>query len=49
MFKDKSKFDAQNRFVSSLITQVVDNKKKKKIYKMLDQAPSTKYSRVKEF
>ena len=30
MFKDKSKFDVQNAVVGSLITQVVDNKKKKK-------------------
>ena len=28
LFKDKSKFDVQNPFVGSLITQVVDNKKK---------------------
>ena len=30
MFKDKSKFDAQNHAVGVLITQVVDNKKKKR-------------------
>ena len=30
MFKDKSKFDVQNPVVGSLITQVADNKKKKK-------------------
>ena len=30
MFKDKSKFDVQNPVVGSLITQVVDNKKKRK-------------------
>ena len=30
MFKDNSKFDAQNPVVSSLITQVVDNKKRRK-------------------
>ena len=30
MFKDKSKFDVQNLVVGSLITQVVDNNKKKK-------------------
>ena len=30
MFKDKSKFDVQNPGVGSLITQVVDNKKKEK-------------------
>ena len=30
MFKDKSKFDVQNPVVGLLITQVVDNKKKKK-------------------
>ena len=29
-FKDKSKFDVQNPVVSSLIMQVVDNKKKRK-------------------
>ena len=29
MFKDNSKFDVQNPIVSSLIAQVVDNKKKK--------------------
>ena len=39
MFKDKSKFDVQNPVVSSLITQVVDNKKKEKeILRALDQA-----------
>ena len=37
IFKDKSKFDAQNPVISSLITQVVDNKKK-----VLHQAPSIK-------
>ena len=41
MFKDKSKFDVQNPVVGSLITQVVDNKKKEKeILRALDQAPS---------
>ena len=30
MFKDKSKFDVENPVVGSLITQVVDNKKKQK-------------------
>ena len=30
LFKDKSKFDVQNPFVGSLITQVVNNKKNKK-------------------
>ena len=30
MFKDKSKFDVQNPVAGSLITQVVDNKKKRK-------------------
>ena len=43
MFKDKSKFDVQNPVVGSLITQVVDNKKKEKeILRALDQAPSIK-------
>ena len=43
MFKDKSKFDVQNPVVGSLITQVVDNKKKEKeILRVLDQAPSIK-------
>ena len=43
MFKDKSKFDVQNPVVSSLITQVVDNKKnEKEILRALDQAPSIK-------
>ena len=32
MFKDKSKFDVQNPAVGSLITQAVDNKKKKKTF-----------------
>ena len=31
MFKDKSKFDVQNPVVGSLITLVVDNKKKEKV------------------
>ena len=31
MFKDKCKFEVQNPVVGSLITQVVDNKKKIKI------------------
>ena len=45
MFKDKSKFDVQNPVVGSLITQVVDNKKKEKeILRTLDQARSTKIS-----
>ena len=40
MFKDKSKFDVQNPVVGSLITQVVDNKKKEKeILRALDQVP----------
>ena len=44
MFKDKSKFDVQNPVVGSLITQVVDNKKKEKeILRALDQAPSIKH------
>ena len=30
MFKDKSKFDVENPVVGSLVTQVVDNKKKKR-------------------
>ena len=30
MFKGKSKFDVQNPFVGLLITQVADNKKKRK-------------------
>ena len=43
MFKDKSKFDVQNPVVSSLITQVVDNRKnEKEIFRGLDQAPSIK-------
>ena len=43
MFKDKSKFNVQNPVVSSLITEVVDNKKKeKKILRVLDQVPSIK-------
>ena len=43
MFKEKSKFDGQNPVVSSLIAQVVDNKKKEKeILRALDQAPSIK-------
>ena len=43
MFKDKSKFDVQNPVVGSLITQVVDNKKKEKeILRALDQARSIK-------
>ena len=32
MFKDKSKFDVQNPVVGLLITQVVDNKEKKKTF-----------------
>ena len=45
MFKDKSKFDVQIPVVGSLITQVVDNKKKEKeILRTLDQAWSTKIS-----
>ena len=44
MFKDKSKFDVQNPVVGSLITQVVDNKKKKEkeILRALDQVSSIK-------
>ena len=43
MFKDKSKFDVKNPVVGSLITQVVDDKKKEKeILRALDQAPSIK-------
>ena len=43
MFKDRSKFDVQNSVVGSLITQVVDNKKKEKeILRALDQVPSIK-------
>ena len=43
MFKDKSKFDVQNPVVGSLITQVVDNKKKEKeILRALDEVPSIK-------
>ena len=45
LFKDKSKFDVQNTVVGSLITQVVDNKKKEnEILRVLDQAPSIKVS-----
>ena len=42
MFKDKSKFDIQNPVVGSLITEVVDNKKKE-ILRALDQGPLIKY------
>ena len=43
MFKDRSKFDVQNSVVGSLITQVVDNKKKEKeILRALDQVLSIK-------
>ena len=40
MFKDKSKFNAQNPVVGLLITEVVDNKKKKEkeVLRVLDQA-----------
>ena len=57
MFKDKSKFDVQNPVVSSLITQVADNKKKRK--RDFESAWSSafdkrsryrkKFPRVKEF
>ena len=43
MFKDRSKFDVQIPVVRSLITQVVDNKKKEKeILRAFDQVPSIK-------
>ena len=49
MFKDKSKFDVQNPVVGSLITQVVDNKRKEKeILRVLDQAPSLKDLNIEE-
>ena len=51
IFKDKSKFDAQNPVISSLITQVVDNKKKSTSSGAIDKRSRyrKKISRVKEF